>query len=150
MRKFSMILIVAATCVAACDAPTKAKAWEYHRKEDQLRHLTTTTATLESNENFGDRPDEPQMILTITQGSADPNANGVRFTSDAYQCNQPINLRVDDHPIEQVPGSTGGDCLSLAPESDLAKRIIASREVVVELDGAGGPQVTFKTAGLDL
>lgn len=150
MIRNAIVLIVAATCVAACDAPTKPKAWEYRHDEDRLRHLTVTRATLESNENFGDRPNEPQMVMTITQGSADANANGIVLSSGAYECRQPINIRVDDDPIEQVPGSTGGDCMKFSPEDDLAKRIVASKEVVVELDGAGGPQVTFKTEGLEL
>lgn len=150
MLKPIIVLIAAATCVTACDAPTKSKAWEYRHDEDRLRHLTTTTAILESNENFGDRPDEPQMVMTITQGSAETSANGIVLSSSAYECRQPINIRVDAYPIQQLPGSTGGECLKLSPEDELAKRIMASKEVVMELDGAGGPQITFKTEGLEL
>lgn len=40
--------------------------------------------------------------------------------------------------------------MKLSPEDELAKRIMASKEVVMELDGAGGPQITFKTEGLEL
>lgn len=149
MLKLSTVLVVAAMSVAACDViSANRKGWEYHRTEDALRETTVTTARLESDEMWGDEPGRPQMVLTITRGSA--AGDGLRMASDTFQCDPPTLLRVDDHPIETVANPGRGLCLDLPLESELAKRIMASKELVAEIGGPGGPQLTFRTQGLDL
>lgn len=149
MIRPAVLLIVAATAVAACDSQ-KIEGWTYTHQADQLRGGTTTRAFLNSNEHWGDETDRPQMELKVTTGSPDAKENGVEFTSDSYGCNNPISIRVDNQPIETVPPTEHGPCMSFPLDALLAKRIIASKRVVIELDGAGGPQITFNTEGLDL
>lgn len=148
MLKLAVPLIVAVPLVVGCDAFPKTKRWEYQHSEDALRQKAATTARLESNEWWGDDRGSPEMVLTITRGSAADD--GLKMTSDFYNCSQPTLLRVDDQPIETVVSPGHGVCLDLPLDADLAKRIMSSREIVAEIGGPGGPQMTFRTAGLDL
>lgn len=156
MLKVSTIVIVAATAVAACEAQPEARVgasgWHYSHAEDKLRQASVVAARLESTEKFSDDPnDEPRMVMTITKGSADDD--GVLLVSNVLICSPYDTLiRVDAHPLEGLPCPASGQfVVRLAPDTDLAKNITASKEVVIETpSGLYTEQVTFDTEGLDL
>lgn len=118
--------------------------WKYERTEDKLRQLFITTASTRSLEIGGMYP---VVSLEVRKGSFDED--GVFFSSIGLNChgNAQVAIRVDDAPIEYLTCTNPQYFyVNLPLESDLAKRIMASKEVVIE----SGGQWSFNTAGLKI
>ena len=153
MHKNSIALILAAALVSACDYLPQAQAtspeWQYTRGEDRLRNNPSVIAELVSLEDQSEEDRFRQTILTVKKGV--PEGDEVSIDTRSYQCYDSALVRVDQYPIQVLPCTEFGGFVPIPLQSELGQRIVASREVVVELQNLGRTvQLTFITEGLRL